>query len=66
MGIDDEAMHPDQLALDLYAAVLDGTPMVGVVDAIRRAVGADSAWISRIGFVGRPGLPRRACRRRLT
>lgn len=49
---DDNALHPDRLALDLYAAVLDGAPMVGVVDAIRRAVGADSAWISRIGFVG--------------
>lgn len=40
----------DSLALHLYAAVLDGRSLDGVIDAIRRAVGADSAWVSRIPF----------------
>ena len=47
-----DPLHPERIALDLYAAVLDGGPLVGVVDTIRRAVGADSAWISRITFAG--------------
>jgi DNA-binding CsgD family transcriptional regulator len=40
----------DSLALYLYAAVLDGQSLGGVIDAIRRAVGADFAWVSRIPF----------------
>ncbi len=49
---DDNPLHPERLALDLYAAVLDGAPVQGVLDAIRRGVGADSAWISRVAFAG--------------
>lgn len=51
MSVDDP-LHPERLALDLYAAVLDGAPVQGVLDAIRRGVGADSAWVSRISFAG--------------
>lgn len=46
----DDTLLPDNLALSLYAAVLDGQSLDGVIDAIRRGVGADSAWVSRIPF----------------
>ena len=46
----DDRPLPDSLALDLYAAVLDGQSLDGVIDAIRRGMGADSAWVSRIPF----------------
>ena len=46
----DDMLPSDSLALHLYAAVLDGRSLDGVIDAIRLGVGADSAWVSRIPF----------------
>jgi DNA-binding CsgD family transcriptional regulator/GAF domain-containing protein len=48
----DDDSQPERLALALYAAVLDGTPIQEVLEAIRRATGADSAWMSRVSYAG--------------